>query len=269
MKAPWRTPGIAELRDTTHGWVAPDTKQNWLDMGKPSIYGEDSFDYVYNEHGFRCDSMADPLRHTRRMLVAGCSFTEGIGLPVDATWGYRLTARVRAMLDDADIPYWSAAIGGRSQDWVARQLTILIPMLKPMVVVVYLPEPCRRELWWQDRLDHWYPQHPHDEFTRRAIELWSDDQQIYDSHKNLLLMHNTCVAHGAMLRWAMWSNAGPELRRSITDGLPDDVQRCAYSSALHVMDHARDGAHAGPLSHERFTDYMWSEIGSDVMAKMR
>ena len=49
--------------------------QGWLEPG--------AITYKINSHGFRCDELT---ANTDCIVALGCSFTLGIGLPIEATW---------------------------------------------------------------------------------------------------------------------------------------------------------------------------------------
>ena len=250
-----------------------DTEANWIGRGKPSIYDDASFDYRYNEYGFRCDSMANPLQHQHRVLWAGCSLTEGIGLPVDALWSHLMTQRLRAALRDPHMPYWSVARGARGQDWIARQLSMMIPVLRPQMVIAHLPDPGRRELWSDGKLCAWQAGDAHmEQLGRRIVGIWDDDQIVHDSQRAIVLIHTACRAAGSAFRWHMWLHGHGDcdaMYQRIRQGLPDDIQACHYASAPGGGDVARDGMHGGPGTHRDFVDALWAEIGTDLLANLR
>jgi len=272
MQTPWRTPGNPELANSIHLWMPSDTEANWICRGKPSRYDDTSFDYRYNEYGFRCDSMADPDQHPRRLLVVGDSVTEGIGLPMQATWGYHITEKLRHAVHDHSIPYWCVARGGVGIDYCARQLSVMLPILRPHAVVALLPDPSRRELWHQGQMRPWCPGDDDDQqWSRRIVDMWSDDQITHDSQRAVIMMSQACAAVGAAWHWHMaaYGPSGNKVYQRVRDGLPDSVQAQHFNSAPGGGDVARDGMHGGPGTHRDFVDALWTEIGTDLLANLR
>lgn len=90
--------------------------------------------YCYNSHGFR----SSEFKHGPCGIALGCSFTEGVGLPVDTTWPYLLSARL-------GIPVWNLGVGGASIDTVFRIFEYYVQMLSPKFVCVLMPPPMRFE----------------------------------------------------------------------------------------------------------------------------
>ena len=102
-------------------------QQGWLEPG--------AITYKINSYGFRCDEFDD-----RDCIIAlGCSFTIGIGLPLESTWPQMVGQQLGL------VPY-TLAWGGSSADTCFRLAEYWIPALKPKAVFVLTPPPSRFEL---------------------------------------------------------------------------------------------------------------------------
>lgn len=92
--------------------------------------------YQINSHGFRCEEIQDGEPY---MVALGCSYTAGIGLPLDVIWpeivGKQLGLKVANLS-------W----GGISADSCFRLAEYWVPRLKPKLVTMLTPPEARVEL---------------------------------------------------------------------------------------------------------------------------
>jgi hypothetical protein len=100
----------------------PDKRQilfdnNWIDT---------EIIYQINSEGFRTPEF-DPSK--KRFMTLGCSFTKGIGLPIDVVWPTLLS-------NDLGIEVDNLAEQGASNGLIFRIAQHWIPILKPQFVVV-------------------------------------------------------------------------------------------------------------------------------------
>jgi hypothetical protein len=124
-------------------WMPSDSKENYKESG--NLYTPESFDYQFNDWGYRCDSFAGPEQYPFRVLFIGCSYTMGIGLPQEETWAYKTLKSLRTHYQQ-DIPYWNIGFGGVGTDFNARMASMVIPHLKPNLVLFLAPSMSRREI---------------------------------------------------------------------------------------------------------------------------
>jgi hypothetical protein len=126
-------------------WLPSDTKERYEELIKDPKHLEyfqklgwdkpGAITYKINSHGFRCDEF-EPGDY---LVTLGCSYTAGIGLPVDVLWptlvGKELGLRVANL-----------AWGGYSADTCFRLATYWIPKLAPKLVVMLSPPSARIEI---------------------------------------------------------------------------------------------------------------------------
>ncbi len=93
---------------------------NWIDK---------KFIYKFNSHGFRCEEFTND----DNIMFLGCSFTCGIGLPVEDTWAYIVAKNLNLKCNNL-------SIGGTGPDTAFRLANHYIPQLKPKIVM-YLESP--------------------------------------------------------------------------------------------------------------------------------
>jgi hypothetical protein len=126
-------------------WMPTDTHENFLRLQQEQQHRDyfaslgwdrpGAITYKINSHGFR----ADEFDSGPYLLALGCSYTIGIGLPVESTWPY-LTAQALS-LKCANLAW-----GGYSSDTCFRLAEYWIPELQPTLVVMLAPPRHRVEL---------------------------------------------------------------------------------------------------------------------------
>jgi hypothetical protein len=140
---PWN-PGVHNA-GTTADFMPTDTKESFEKLCQVPEYREyfrqqgwlepGAITYKINSHGFRSDEIDD----RDCMIALGCSFTIGIGLPVESTWP-QIVGKALGL-----VPY-TMAWGGTSADTCFRLAEYWIPQLKPKAVFMLTPPPSRFEL---------------------------------------------------------------------------------------------------------------------------
>ena len=95
-----------------------------------------SIQYRYNNYGFRSD---DDFNNTDEGIVClGCSFTEGIGLPIELNWGYLLAKQL-------GLKHYNLGQGALGLDSAFRLLLGYKDKLKFKNVFLLVPPPYRYE----------------------------------------------------------------------------------------------------------------------------
>jgi hypothetical protein len=125
-------------------WAPSDDKKtfakNCADPKKFALlktYGWDNpkrITYQYNSQGFR----SPEFESGSAGLALGCSFTMGIGLPIEKTWPSVLSHMLGTQI-------WNLGVAGGSMDTVFRLLDFYIKALNPDFVTLLSPPPGRFE----------------------------------------------------------------------------------------------------------------------------
>jgi hypothetical protein len=199
------------------------TSQGWMEPG--------AITYKINSHGFRCDE----LEPDEDCIVAlGCSFTVGIGLPIESTWpalvGKELGLKV-----------YNLAWGGNAADTCFRLAEYWIPKLKPKAVFMLAPPPARFELLrvttvpWDTSVEVYMPASESHTATEidTFLKHWftREENARINQTKNKLAIRYICS----------------EL--NIPCQIYDAFEHMAWSR--EDVGYARDRMHAGPKGHER------------------
>jgi hypothetical protein len=96
--------------------------------------------YSLNDYGFRTPQKFNNLQNkkNKRLVVFGCSFTFGIGINLEDTWGYLLAKELGYELFNLSVP-------GGSMDSMSRVALVWLNKIKPDLVILQQPDLSRRE----------------------------------------------------------------------------------------------------------------------------
>lgn len=193
--------------------------------------------YQFNSEGFRCeefDAESDCL------VALGCSFTIGIGLPIETVWPSLLGKKL-------NLKVYNLAWGGISADTCFRLAEYWIPKLKPKLVVMLAPPRNRIELITGNAIPPvkvFMPMNKNKFFNENDnfLKHWwlNDENGLINNKKNLLAIQQIALNYNAIF---VSLNADEEMCRSREE-----------------VGYARDYMHAGPRGHELVSDKMLKEI---------
>jgi hypothetical protein len=136
-----------------YSWNPKNVKQSW--SGTDQVRNADPnwnqgyISYDYNAHGFRTHDLAS-LQGQEVDVALGCSFTEGIGLPVEYVWPSVIEQRTAR-------PMLNMGLSGGATDTVARILTNISPLYKINTVYILWPLKHRFEIYENNSICTMYP----------------------------------------------------------------------------------------------------------------
>ena len=225
-------------------FMPTDTKENFEKLCEVEEYREyfrnfgwlepGAITYKLNSHGFRSDEF---LPDQDCIVALGCSFTVGIGLPIESVWpslvGQALGKKV-----------YNLAWGGNSADTCFRMAEYWIPALKPKAVFMLAPPKARFELLRDSKM--------------QPYEIFMPSNEVSFGHDT----------HGEFLKH--WfsnennANLNHKKNKLAIQALCDDLDiPCQiYNADDHMawsreeVGYARDRMHAGPKGHERLAGIM-------------
>ena len=184
----------SHLANTTRQWMDLDSKESWqAHMRNPeqkqhlAKYGFDqpeSISYQMNNCGFRCDD----FDHRPGFIALGCSFTMGIGLPIEQVWPTMIGATT-------GLAVWNLGISASGLDTCFRMLYCYIDILKPKFVMLLIPDKGRFEIHHLDMpaLVMHNSKHPNPEIELIKKFYFSDEQNSYSNYvKNMLAITQIC-----------------------------------------------------------------------------
>lgn len=256
--------GRQDYANKSFNWISSDTEENYYQVlkNKDIPYGTSDIIYSYNNYGFRCDNFDHYSIIPYRILFAGCSMTEGIGLPLEATWAKLFHNMVCNELGIV-IPYWNIATAGAGLDHLVRYVYNLKDFIRPQIIISYLPNNARRERWLDDSWSVW----DLDETTlwkwpikiEQSKETFLNERFIeYQTEKNLALLDMMLSEINCTF---LYSSSTENF------SISDYFNSTRYIQKHHIpeqYDFARDGIHAGPKTNlimaERAFNFFWPYI---------
>jgi hypothetical protein len=140
--------------------------------------------YIYNSHGFRTPEFSD----IEAGLALGCSFTEGLGLPVENTWPSVLS-------NILDFPIWNLGVSASSSDSCFRLLDHYINYLNIKFVAVCVPHHQRFEFFdLTGVLQTVIPEEETPKYAMPYYKNWISFSQnsLINQRKNLLSIQKIC-----------------------------------------------------------------------------
>ena len=131
----------AEQNKTLY-WKASDTENKFKTKLKEkpeavSHWKDKSIEYRYNNYGFR--TYDDFNKDDEGIVCLGCSFTEGIGLPLEYNWGYKLAKHF-------NLKHWNLGQHAMGLETAFRLLLGVSDWLKFKKVFLFVPPFYRNEL---------------------------------------------------------------------------------------------------------------------------
>lgn len=202
-----------------------------------------SITYKINSHGFRCDEIEDGAPY---LVALGCSYTAGIGLPIDTIWpelvGKQLGLKVANLS-------W----GGLAADSCFRLAEYWVPRLKPKLVTMLTPPSSRIELCLDEEAVKGFRNVPVDVYLPGSADINNDgwflknwfaneENHRINSTKNKLAVRQLCADLGIpciILDAETWMTGSRE-----------------------KLGYARDLLHGGIPAHQRIAEKMlddWSK----------
>jgi len=125
---------------------------NKLKLGPTWRFHDHKFTYKMNSHGYRMNRELEDIDQDNYIAFFGCSFTVGIGLPLEETFAHRIAQRLN--LGDN---YVNGAVSAASPSFVGLNITHFFKHVRkyPRVIVVNWP-PLHRIHYWRNDTIHFH-----------------------------------------------------------------------------------------------------------------
>jgi hypothetical protein len=208
-------------------------KQGWTRSG--------AITYKINRNGFRSEEFESDVPC---MLALGCSFTMGIGLPIDCLWptliGQQLNLKV-----------YNLAWGGISADTCFRLARYWIPKLRPQLVCMLTPPRTRIELLMDQGC-----QPPAEVFLPMSESNYLSEDFINDTFlKHWWLNDKNGLINNEKNTLAIQQLAINNLAKFASLKADEEM-----SKSREEVGYARDYMHAGPRGHELVAEKMLKRL---------
>lgn len=141
------------IANTTLFWKDSDTEDKFLKNvvdsqklnnftdSKKLYWVDKEIEYRFNNYGFRTDD--DFEKDEEGIVCLGCSFTQGIGLPIEYTWGYKLAKHLNTR-------FYNLGQGGKGLTTAFRLLLGCYDLFKIKKVFLFVPPQYRDEFIIED-----------------------------------------------------------------------------------------------------------------------
>ena len=183
----------------TLDWLPTDTKESYekliQDPEHRAYFADLGWDqpgaitYKFNSHGFR----ADEFDGGPYLVALGCSYTIGIGLPVESTWAYQTAQAL-------NLKCANLAWGGYSADTCYRLAEYWVNELKPDYVCMLVPPKSRLELLLADAeqpVEVFMPQSLSNRYNENDVYLkhWflNEENAAINQRKNIRAIKQLCA----------------------------------------------------------------------------
>jgi len=274
-------------RNTSPFWKSPDDLYTYNKTKedretKYITYGEYDITYDYNSYGFRSNNFIKEFEQAYdypTMLVSGCSFTEGIGLPVDHLWHTFLKHRILTKINKGPIAVFNLGKGGISAISAIRNVYISIEHMgaRPDLVYILLPPVTRKELVFTNTdgtgiTAGFMPGNPltgmfYDnvlDFMQKNLDL---RQSYHEYYQILLFIKYYLKSKNIPFFFSCWNgdlqgvDYPPELNINYIPGMMHYFEK-DINPVLKPFkqNRARDCAHPGPNSHYEFAENAFNQL---------
>lgn len=176
--------------DTTYSLESPfahtDTeelyKRNLERFGSDWHWAKTPVNYKFNKYGYRMNKELEDVDFNNYYAFFGCSYTMGVGLPIEETYSYRIA-------EAAGVDYINGALGGAPVELVLYNIITLLTTApnKPKVVVINWPELYRTMHWENSKLAFMLPNIKSDMMSRHWLKSYeafiTEDSHVVNRFK--------------------------------------------------------------------------------------
>ena len=251
--------GYSDLCNQTRKWDSADSEE-LFDKNKPEGWTKDCITYSYNSYGYRSQEFIKNGNYT--VLSIGCSNTYGIGLPLEYTWPERFRIKLEEKIQQS-VNNFNFAIGGQGNDYIARVLYNVIPIIQPDLVLILFSQSSRREYVADDNHAHtigsW---HAGNERRKKAgiskrdneiINAYVTLQNEYSDQYNFLKNYNfiKLILQDIPFFTSTWSADNDEFFKATNN-------YAGYFKRVE-NDLARDQIHSGPITMENLATRLYNK----------
>ena len=238
-------------------WSLFDSEENYNQRGNKNI-NPMSVSYQFNSHGYRCDDFDETT--LGQPLFIGCSFTLGEGVSYEDVWARKMFRWMQKKDPNNCSTYINLSMNGGSWDYVTRTLVQIVPVIKPSVVIAYLPAMYRQEIINgrppEAHPFNWVPGLDHTDAVHKAIAMSAMHEEIvlYRLLMNIRTIESVCRLSNCELLWSCWDRDMEEKIDVSVRSLYGTYFRVMLPKFMGTDQAARDGVHPGKVAHEMIFD---------------
>lgn len=272
---------ITTRKNQTHTWNPSDSEDNYkLIQPDGSVnYSIADVSYKFNSSGFRCDDFVTGVEDP--VLFLGCSFTDGIGLPMHEVWTHYVHQRIQALprYQNKKLPFWSLAVGGSGVDSMASLLNTFADSIKPKYIVFMLSSLQRREYKFVTDFEKWW--WPGGASGTVVDKIFSDPVfSMHTAARSFMIINRICQLYGTKCfvfglpnidvfqeaeKHLLFDNfSSINYISVIMDRLTPPINDPTYATLKHKPSKARDSMHHGALWQYQTANFIWDNIKSEI-----
>ena len=267
--------------DTRIGYHFPN---NCIDSYGLDTSGDN--EYRFNSLGFRGDEF-NP-KSNKNIFISGCSYTFGVGINAEETWGYQFKKLLSENTDNNlnDIGLMNFAIGGASNDYITRTLLTQSNIFKPDLIIAYFTHSSRTEFIDENGIKMIGPwcvnlnleKDENDKLHLDSVEeealyhytYTTPELEFINMIKNVLLLQGYCESHkinyilGSVYKNDLFDKS--EQSNSVCTLFADLLNKNNYCNFnLNKIDTASDGSHPGRESNKIFAEQLFEKYKNIIV----
>ena len=246
-------------RDTTLHFLHTDTEKlfqhNLKRLPSDWYWRDKTITYKLNRLGRRMNKEVEEVNFDNYFAFFGCSYTVGIGLPLEETFAYRIS-----QIENVD--YINSAIGGGSIEFVLADLIRLFSNAPkyPKVVFISWPDCIRTMYWKHNGVDFYLPsnfEHLPFKHLYRQFLLASEtiDQRITYVVETARLI---CKLSNVKLVEFTISQPYPSFYQNLNVPVMKEVFQQKHMNIRYARDVDKKGAHPGLTTQEEIISFWCS-----------
>ena len=238
-------------------WFSTDSEENYHLNPHPCL-GPNDVSYSFNPAGYRCEGF--DCRKDLVVVSVGCSWTQGIGVPWEHTYPEVFCQQLRRHTEKS-VTNWNMGFEAKSNDYIARTLLCVLPILKPDVALVTFTYPNRREYVSVDgEMIDLLASHvksrnrKHRDILQHLLALASHHEDLLNMYKNYKLAEFALNQAGT--KW-LFSAVRVDQFAPIVNLLDS---RRFVEVGIPRLDNARDSIHPGVRSMQAYARSLFSRF---------
>jgi hypothetical protein len=236
----------------TVNWLGgPDSPEALVRQGGHPLYGPADVTYQFNSHGYRCAEFESEAEI--RLISIGCSITLGQALPQSVLFHERFAQCLRTELGKS-VVNWNLSQAGASNDYISRVLQLIVPKLRPHIVLINFTYTGRREYvaahnQQVEYIPSWTPEGP------ILKDIYRHFDALSSPHDNQLNFFRNYKSVEALLQNHQWLYSLTS--HSDLQCISAHIDHGRYVGPMDKVDTGRDNMHPGPRSHELLFTHYW------------
>jgi hypothetical protein len=177
-----------------------DKNCHWWNTSKPENYPDAEISYHFNNYAYRCDDF-NKKEATNNFLFAGCSNTQGTGLPYESTWAFQLNKYL------GKTKFFSVAVSGCGYEQNIYDIYAYIDTFgKPEAIFMMAPN-LERDITfityqeeWNLNFDHWN----NGAGNEAKQKVMRSDVLCLKFYRQMLHLEQFCKALNIPFLWTTW-----------------------------------------------------------------